>query len=136
MSQIKIRAALETALAAIAPALSTAWENVAFTPPASSVPYQCAFVMFAEPDDPEAGRTMYFERGIFHINLLYPLGAGDATARTRAKLIKDTFYRGRSFTSGGVTASVEKTPDAGQGSVDGDRWLIPVKIRFTSQITS
>ena len=135
MSQVKIRAALETALNAMSPSLSTAWENVAFSPPASSVPYQRAFLLFAEPDDPEAGHALHIERGIFQINLLYPLQSGDGTARARADLIKATFYRSRSFTSGGVTVSIEKTPEAGQGTVDGDRWLIPVKIRFFTQIT-
>lgn len=134
MSQVKIRAALEVALNAIAPALATAWENSAFVPPAASVPYQQAFMLFAEPDDPEAGHAVHIQRGIFQINLLYPIGVGDATARARAKVLIDTFYRSRSFTSGGVTVSVERTPEAGQGTVDGDRWLIPVKIRFFSQI--
>lgn len=135
MSQIKIRAALETALNAILPAIDTAWENVSFNPPASSTPYQAAFVLFAEPDDPEAGHALHIERGILQINLKYPLQTGDGTARARAELIRTTFYRGRSFTSDGVTVSVENTPEAGQGTVDGDRWLIPVKIRFKSQIT-
>lgn len=135
MSQVKIRAALETALAAMAPALSTAYENVPYTPPASSVPYQRVFLLFAEPDDPEAGHVLHVERGFMQINLMYPLGVGDATARARAKLIQDTFYRGCSFTSGGVTVSVERTPEAGQGTVDGDRWFIPVKVRFSAQIT-
>lgn len=135
MSQTKIRAALEAALAAMLPAITTAWENVSFTPPASTTPYQEAFTLFAEPEDPEAGHALHIQRGIFQINLKYPLGAGDATARARAKMLIDTFYRSRSFTSGGVTVSVEKTPEAGQGTVDGDRWLIPVKIRFFAQIS-
>lgn len=134
MSQVSIRAALEVALAAISPALETAWENHAFTPPAPSVPYQRAFVLFAEPSDPEAGNAIHFERGIFQINLMYPLQAGDSTARARAEAIRTAFYRGRSMTSGGITAVVEKTPEAGQGTVDGDRWFIPVKIRFFAQI--
>lgn len=136
MSQVKIRAALETALAAMTPALDTAWENVAYTPPASSTPYQSAFILFAEPDDPEAGNSLHVERGIFQINLKYPLQAGDGAARARAELIQSTFYRGRSFTYSGVTVSVERTPEAGQGTVDGDRWFVPVKIRFLSQITT
>lgn len=135
MSQIKIRAALETALAAITPAIATAYENIPFTPPAADVPYQAAFVLFAEPENPEAGNAINLQRGIFQVSLLYPLQVGDSTARARAELLRTTFYRGRAFTNGGVTAIVEKTPEAGQGTVDGDRWFIPVKIRFVSQIT-
>lgn len=135
MSQVKIRAALETALAAMTPALSTAYENVAFTP-VPGTPYQRAFLLPAEPDNPEAGHVVHIARGIFQVNLMYPLQAGDSTARTRAELIRTTFYRSRSFTSGGVTVSVEKTPEAGQGTPDGDRWMIPVKIRFVSQIST
>lgn len=133
MSQVSIRAALETALNALAPAIATAWENVTFAPPASSTPYQAAFILFAEPENPEAG-AVRFERGIFQVNLLYPLKAGDSTARARAEMVRTAFYRGRSMSSGGVTVVVEKTPEAGQGTVSGDRWLIPVKIRFFAQL--
>jgi hypothetical protein len=133
MSQILIRAALETALAAITPALATSWENVAFSPPASSVPYQRAFLMFAEPDNSEFG-SAHREQGVFQVSLMYPLQAGDGAVRARAELIRRTFYRGSSFTNGGVTVSVTHTPEIGAGTVDGDRWFVPVKSRFISNI--
>lgn len=135
MSQVKIRAALETALSSMLPAIATAWENVPFVPPESSLPYQQAFLLFAEPDDLEAGHSSHIEHGVFQINLSYPLQTGDAAGRARAEGIKAKFRRGATFTSGGTVVTIEKTPDAGQGTVDGDRWLIPVRIRFNSQVT-
>jgi hypothetical protein len=119
----------------MSPALATAWENIAFTPPASSVPYQRAFILFAEPDNSEFGAN-YTDQGIFQVSLCYPLQAGDATARTRAGLIRTTFARGLTFTSGGTTVTIQRTPEIGQGQVEGDRWVIPVKIRFYSRGTS
>lgn len=135
MSQVAVRAALETALNAMNPALSTAWENAAFTPPASSTPYQRAFVMFAEPDNAEFGRA-HRQQGIFQVTLCYPLQAGDAAARARAASIMSTFYRGSSFTSGGVTVTIARTPYAGAGAVEGDRWIVPVKIPFITGVIS
>lgn len=136
MSSVKIRAALETALNAMSPALATAWENTDFAPPSSSTPYQRAFVMFAEPDNPAFGGGMHRELGIFQINLLYPIQAGSAQAGARAELIRAAFPRGSTFSNSGVTVVISRTPEIGQGTIDGDRWFVPVKIRFHSNIIS
>jgi len=130
MSQVAIRKALETALNAMSPALPTAWENAAFVTPDPSAPYQRAFLLFAAPDDDELGNANHTERGIFQINLLYPLQTGDKDARTRAELIKTTFARAKSFSNSGISTIIERTPEASGGMVDGDRWLVPVKCRF------
>lgn len=135
MSAIKIRAALETALAAMSPALSTAWENNAYAPPASTVAYQKAFVLFAEPDNAEYGAS-YREQGIFQVTLCYPLQTGVGAAAARAELLRTTFKRGSTFTNGGETVIVTRTPEISSGTVDGDRWAVPVKIRFISGIIS
>jgi hypothetical protein len=133
MSIVKVRAALETALAAMTPAIATAYENASFTPPASSVPYQAAYLLPATPDNDEYGSS-HRERGIFQISLYYPLQAGPSAAATRAELLRSTFKRGASFTKDGVTVSITHTPDVGTGTPDGDRWFVPVKCRFVSNI--
>ncbi len=132
MSAVKIKAALETALNGMA-ALSTNWENAAFTPVAGT-PYQQVNILFAEPDNAEYGRT-YRELGYMQIRLMYPLQVGAVTAITRAELIRSTFYRGASFTASGVTVVIERTPEIGAGIVDGDRWALTVKIRFYANIS-
>lgn len=134
MSTIKIRAALEAALSSIAPALPTAWENQAFVPPASSAPYQRVHVLFATPDNIEIGAT-HIEQGFLQVALLYPLQAGTGAAAARAELIRTTFRRGSSFTDSGVVVNVSKTPEISAGTVDGDRWYLPVKIRFSAFIS-
>ena len=131
MSAVKIKTALETALNGMT-ALSTAWENAAFIPVAGTA-YQQVNILFAEPDNVEYGRT-HRELGYMQIKLMYPLQVGSVTAITRAELIRSTFYRGASFTSSGVTVIIERTPEIGAGSVEGDRWAIPVKVRFFANI--
>ena len=134
MSQSLIRAALETALNGMTPALATAFENNAFTPPASTTPYQMAFMLFAAPENPDMGRGITRERGIFQVTLCYPLQAGDGAARARADLLRATFYRSATFTIGAVKVIMERTPDVGAGSVSGDRWVVPVRCRFFADI--
>ena len=131
---VNIRAALETALNGMSPALATAWENNAFAPPASTVAYQKAFVMFATPDNPEMGAS-HQELGIFQVTLCYPLQIGTGAVAARAEALRTTFRRGFSFTSSGVTVNITKTPEIGAGTVAGDRFEMPVKIRFMAQIT-
>lgn len=129
---VNIRAALETALNAMSPALATAWENMAYTPVAGTA-YQQVHILFAAPDNLEFG-SHHREVGYMQVKLMYPLQVGTATIAARAELIRTTFYRGASFTSSGVTVVIEKTPEVSPGSVEGDRWAVPVKVRFFANI--
>ncbi len=132
MSLGKVRIALETALNGMTPALMTSWENVPFTP-ATGTNYQQAFLLPSEPDNPEITGG-YREQGIFQINLRYPLQTGAKAAQDRAELIRTTFKRGNSYTSGGVTVTITKTPHIGTGAAVDDRWFLPVKIQYHANI--
>ena len=133
MSIVAVRSALQAKLDGMSPALATAWENVGYTP-VTGTPYQAAFVMPATPENPTMGDDFYREQGIFQISLFYPLDVGTGVAEARAELIKTTFKRGTSMISGTVTVRIDRTPDISAGRVDGDRWHIPVKIRWFAGI--
>ncbi len=123
-----VRAALEVALDAMSPALTTAWENVPYTP-VPGTDYQRAHLMVATPDNPVFGPG-YRELGILQLDLMYTQGAGAGAAEARAEVIRTTFARGNTFVNGGVSVVVEKTPEIGVGAPDGDRWKLPVRIRW------
>lgn len=134
MSALLIRQALENALATITPAIDTAAENKEYKP-ITDTPYQIPYLLFADPSNPIVGRDQFrTEQGIFQVTLMYPANAGAAAAIARAELIRGTFYKGAQFTKGGVTVTVDRTPTIAPGAVDGDRWAVPVKIRFYSNI--
>ena len=133
MSIIAIRAALETALNGMSPALATNWENTPYVP-VSGTPYQQVFIVPAQPDNAEYGRN-YQQRGIFQVNLRYPLQTGTLAAATRAELIKTTFVRGATFTSGGVTVISMRTPEIGSGATVDGRYFLPVRIYFQSNVS-
>ena len=133
MSQVKIIAALETALSAMTPALATSLNNVAYVPPAVSVAYQQAWILFARPENREYGPN-YRELGYMQIDLKYPLQMGDGAARARGQLIRETFYNGATFSNDGVDVTVSGTPEVGAGAVDGSRWIVIVKIPFFANI--
>ena len=134
MSAVKERQALEVALAAMTPAISTAYENMPFTP-VPGTPYQRVTVLLAQPANHEIGDG-YMDQGFMQVDLKYPLNAGPAAAETRAELIRSTFYRGRSFTASGVTTTIERTPEIMPGRVEEDRFVKPVRIRFFSHVRS
>lgn len=128
MTLTLVRSALEVAVAAMSPALSTAYENAPFTP-VNGTPYQRVWLMPNTPDNPEMGGWMT-ERGILQIDLCYPLNAGPSAATARAELIRTTFHRGASFTASGVTTTIERTPEIMPGRVEDDRFVVPVRVRF------
>lgn len=134
MSNAAIRRALETRLGTVNPALATAWENVDFDPPGADTPYQIANTMFAAPENPTMGQRHYRQRGIFQISLQYPTNEGPGAAQTRAELLRNTFFRGLSIAADGVTTIVDRTPEVATGAVEGDRYVINIRIRFYADI--
>jgi hypothetical protein len=133
MSQSSIRTALENALDAIQPPIDTAHGNESYSPIAGQ-PYQECYILFATPGNPTMGDGFYQELGVLQINLQYPTGNGSADATDRAKLIRQAFKRGSTFTADGVTVQIEKTPEVSGGVVDGDRWKVVIKARFRADV--
>ena len=132
MSLAAIRAALETALNGISPAIATAWENVPFTP-TPGVPYQAPYLLTAAPANPVIGAA-YMEQGVFQVNLFYPKDAGSADVTARAELIRATFPRLAGFPFTGGTVLIIETPEIGPPRADADRQMVPVKIKFQAWI--
>lgn len=134
MSLPLIRTALETAIAAMSPALATAYENAPFSPVVGT-PYQRVYMLTAQPDDIVMGNALWVEQGVFQISLFYPLDFGPGAAEARAELIRSTFYRGASFSSGGVTVLIDRTPEIAPAIIDEDRRVVPVRVRFQATLT-
>ena len=133
MSVAKVRTALEIALHTMTPAMATAWENQDYAPVAGTA-YQTAYLLPAAPDNATKGDRHYREQGILQVSLNYPVNVGTATAMARAELIRSTFFRGASFTSGTVTTRISATPEIGRGMVVNDRWVLPVSIRYFADV--
>lgn len=134
MSLSSIRTALETALIGVVPSIETAWENKPYTPKAGTA-YQQVFFMPAEPREPELGNHFRIEQGLLQVTLNYPLRAGPAAAMARAELLRATFYRGASFSSGGIVVVIEGTPWVGVARPD-EFYELPVTIRWYANIST
>jgi hypothetical protein len=134
MSVVSIRAALESALAAMTPALATAYENAGYVP-TPGTPYQDVAVLFARPENRE-NNAAHLALGFMQVTLRYPLNSGSAAAAARAEAIRIAFPRGRTVSSGGVNVTISDTAETLPAYVDGDRFAIPVRVRFFSHITA
>lgn len=133
MSISNTKQAMEIALFGIAPAIQTAYENFPFTPTAGVAWQKLAFNPNT-PDNAVLGDGYYLERGLLYIDLNYPVGNGSAAALARAELIRATFKRGASFTSGGTTVTIPTTPEIDQGMTISGFWTVRVIIRWESQV--
>ncbi len=132
MSNVAIRKALEVKLKSITPDFPTAWENVSFAP--EEWPYQEVNVLFATPDNPTMGDGYYRQRGFLQVTLKYIKNEGPGDIDARAKLLRDSFFRGLSLVADGVTTIIEWTPEIGPGAIEGDRFVVIVKVRFYADI--
>ena len=129
MSLVAIRAALETALNGMSPALATAWEDHEADTPEVGTPWQAVYLLGADARPLEQGGKWHEEPGIFQVNLFYPLGTGPAAVETRAELVRSTFKHGSEFTSSGVTVVVSNVPAISK--IDDPAWAArAVKVPF------
>lgn len=135
MSSLAIKAALETALAAMSPALATAWPNAAYEPVAGT-PYQRVDILLATPRALEMSQQLHREAGFMQVTLCYPLGAGAGTALTRAEAIRTAFAPASEFTASGVTVTVDGLPEIAPADVEDDRYVVPVRVRFYAHVRS
>lgn len=133
MSIPNIRNALEVALASISPAIDIVHENVPYDPTPDQ-PYCEAYLMVATPANTTVGDSYFKEQGILQVNLQYPLQAGTLDCATRAEAIRALFKRGATFSDGGVTVMVNKTPEISAGAPEEGRWKQIVRIRWQADI--
>lgn len=131
-SEQAMRGILQTRLLTLGWEDRTAFQGKAFRP-TQGLPYQEVATEFAEP----IARTLAGSdelRGVFQVRLLWPLvdvakgGVGAPTAR--AEQIKAAFPRNLKLTSDGQTVKVLRTPQITRGSVQGDRDVTIVRVRF------
>jgi hypothetical protein len=132
MSIIKIRSALESAVSGMTPAINTVFENTPFNPEADTN-YQRVAIVFASPNNQEYGRN-YQEQGILNIGLYYNKHVGPNESDQRVELIRSIFYRGASFSNGGVVTTINSTPEALPGYNDGEYFVRPVRVNFYSNL--
>lgn len=133
MSIVSIRAALESALNAISPAIALAWENVPYTP-VPGTPFARVYLLTAPPAMLEMSQRIHREQGFLQVSLMYPLDAGPSAAATRAELIRATFLAGSTLTASGVTVTIDATPEIGPALIEEDRYSLPVRIRFYAHV--
>jgi hypothetical protein len=128
-----IRDALEDRLATITPVITIAHENVSFVPTAGA-PYMEPFLLPASPDNIEIGPG-FADQGIFAVNLFFSKGTGPLAATAHAELIRAAFPFGASFVNSGVTTNIVRTPEIAPARPDGDRFMVPVKIRWRAWVS-
>jgi hypothetical protein len=133
----KIRAALETHLNAMSPAIATAWENTPFDPAkdvAPGQPYQEVNLLVARPDNRYMGCDRRIEQGILQVTLKYPIGKGSAPSEARANLIIAHFKRSTKLVSGGQWVQVIRTPAKRVLGADGAVFKIVVSINWQADV--
>jgi hypothetical protein len=135
MSIPLIRAALEKRLALLAPAIATAYENSSYNS-TGGVPYQRVTFLPAAPDNSIMGSFMYKEQGLYQVMLCYPISTGPGLAEARAQALRLHFRRGTTLYEGSLIINIVNTSRVVVGSIDGDRFCIPIFIPWQCYVTT
>jgi hypothetical protein len=112
----------------------TSWQNVPFTPPAPSTPWQQVWFPSFNAENPTMGDAFYRIHSYFQIDLMYPLLKGTASIDTRVSVIKALFKRGASFTNNNITTRIEETPNIIDYGPDGNFYKKCIKVRYWADI--
>jgi len=123
------RSAFETYLETMSGVLPTQWENVNYTP-VTGQPYQAVYMLKSNPDNPTFGDGFYRENGLLQISLRYPQNTGAGAAEAMADKLLNFFPRGLTLTDGANTIVVSKTAQIQPPMIDGDRFVINVRIPY------
>jgi hypothetical protein len=134
MSQKIVRAGLEKKLKAWADAqtLPVAWENQAFTAPATA--YVRAFLL---PDPVQSQTLDKLHRrfaGILQVDLVMPINGGAAPAETLLASLMTAFNPSTSFTESGVLIYITDPASAAPALTEANRYTVPVSIPYAAHV--
>lgn len=131
-----IRAALDTRLLATPGGISstlTAWDNKGpKTAPTTTQPYQVVSLLPARPDNPTLTEETTIHAGIYQVLLMFPPNAGPLPAETLAQSIASHFYAGLALTHSSQKVRIRGTPAIAAGYQSGERYAVPISIRYNS----
>lgn len=131
MSQENIRKAFEKKLISYTPVNTISFEAAEFKAPTSGAYFVCRLIP-AEVQNPTFGDNYHREVGVFSVVVCTPVGKGSQLAALKAGELKELFYRSLSLFEGGDCVIVDRTPSIGSGYIDGNKYCIPVRIRYYS----
>ena len=133
MSNTLILLALQKRLAAMAGVIATAGENIDYKPVVGT-PYQEIALLPASPDNVTAGLVHHRKVGVFQIMLRYPQFQGSGAARRYADLLELHFRRATLLQESGLNVLVTHTPATGPAQKDGDRYCLPISVRYQADV--
>lgn len=136
MSLANVRAALDARLEAYTPALSIAWENQGYKPAVGSA-FVKVDLLPARTENPEFGagaNDVRVLRGIYQLRLNHPVNAGPSAAAALADALVAHFARGSSYTYGGTTVRLLKTPSVAPAYPDGAWYVTPISVEYRAEI--
>jgi hypothetical protein len=127
-----IRAALETRLASLAPAIPIVWQQKV-APKSLDVtkPYAKAFVMRALNQTLGIREKTTRHRGFLQVSLCYPTGKGMAPVEAQAQAVVAHFPAGLVLEEDGAKIRIRGKPSVAD-PVSDDPIVVPVTIRYES----
>ena len=134
MSIAALKIALESAIKTNLGTFPIAWENMSFIPPTDGGAFASVFILPATPANPTFGSSFHREVGLIQVTLNYPIDGGSGKVYVKAETVRDSFKRGTTFTSGGITVHVQGTPAIGPGIVQGNRYTLPIRINYFANV--
>lgn len=131
MSFVDAKKAIEKKLATLSGVIATAREGMSFTPTVGT-PYQRINILKAAPEDLVQGRKITRISGIAQITLFYPTPAATGTTLpdAMAESIKALFKPVQTLTEGSTKVFITNSATITTGYADGDRWVVPVSVKF------
>lgn len=131
MTQQLIRAALDTRLSTMPGLPPIAWEGEDYAPVAETT-YAKVNLLPRRPANPTLTEQRQDNGGVYQISLYFPRGAETGAMDALAGAVQLHFAASTSLSAGIINVRIEGTPAIAAGFPTGDRWLVPVSVRYRS----
>ena len=118
-----------------AEAISVAWENVPFTPPANEM-YLAVHDMPVTPRTIDLGLRCRIYSGVYQINVVAPVGIGRTDVLALADRVAELFPEGQEIEGRGFTCWIDQTPGVFRGITTSVSYTVPVSLNYRADISS
>lgn len=130
---LNIRSAFITELITLLDSGDIAFENVGFTPVVDK-PYAKIDFIPLKPRNTSSGNKHYQLNGIFQVCLCFPKHIGVGESFQFANTLQQHFARGKRLEKNGCYAIVKETPTVFNSVIQENRYVIPVRIFYYSEV--
>lgn len=114
----------------LSPVMPVSYPNRSFSPPANGKYLRARHLPNTTTQITLGASGFNRHQGLFQIDVMWPLNAGETEPKEIAGAIIAQFKRGTEFTREGLLIRIPEPPSVAPALIDGVSYMVPITIRY------